>query len=130
MSKLNNATIVQPKATNFFAKPKVETQALAQQVQTPILMPVQQKIEQASTKLNNKPNEKQRGRPKNTTETKDAKLSLSLSAKQKDLLTKALESYNNSKKDDIFFKSLSMNEFVVTVLFSSSELNKLIGNYK
>ena len=126
MSKLNNATIVQPKATNFFAKAKVETPMHTQQVQTPILIPVQQKIEQASTKLNNKP----KGRPKNTTETKDAKLSLSLSAKQKDLLTKALENYNNSKKDDIFFKSLSMNEFVVTVLFSSSELNKLIGNYK
>ena len=121
MSKLSNATIVQPKATNFFAKPKLETPA--SQVQTPIAIPTQPQAEQPSTKLNNRP----KGRPKNTTETKDAKLSLSLSAKQKTLLTQALENYNNSKKDDIFFKPLSMNEFVITVVFSSGELNKLIG---
>ena len=108
MSKLDNASIVPSKATNFFAKKPLETPNVAQQI----------------AKIANK-TEKPKGRPKKATETKDVKLSLSLSATQKGMLANALKNYNNSKKDDIFFKPLSMNEFVITALFSSQTLLEL-----
>ncbi len=123
-SKLNNAPIVHGEPTNFFAKKpsifaKPSEQPTEQPIQNTVVMPSQVDTLPA----------KKRGRPKlENHDKKNVKLSLIFSDTQKEHLTTALAKYNEIKKDDVFFTPPSMNEFVVTLIFTNPELKKLLNS--
>ena len=121
MSKLNNAPIVHGEPTNFFAKkPSIFAKSNEQSIQNTDVAT----ISPQSTKL--KPTKK-RGRPKlENHDRKNVKFSLIFSEAQKEQLTTALARYNEIKQDDVFFTPPSMNEFVVTLIFTNLELKKLL----
>jgi len=119
-SKLNNAPIVHGEPTNFFAKkPSIFAKPNEQPIQNTVAIP-----SQADTLPI-----KKRGRPKlENHDKKNAKLSLIFSDTQKEYLTTALAKYNEIKKDDVFFTPPSMNEFVVTLIFTNPEIKKLLNS--
>ena len=117
MSKLDKAPIVHGNPTNFFAKkPFVKSnEEPVQNVDVTITAP-------QSTKPT-----KKRGRPKlEGQDKKSAKCSIIFSEAQREQLILALEKYNETKKEDVFFTPPSMNEFIVTLIFSNPELKKLL----
>ena len=122
-SKLDKAPIVHGEPTNFFAKKpsifaKPSEQPTEQPIQNTVVMPSQ---------VDTLPIKK-RGRPKlENYDRKNAKLSLIFSDAQREHLTTALAKYNEIKKDDVFFTPPSMNEFVVTLIFTNPELKKLLS---
>lgn len=118
-SKLNNAPIVHGEPTNFFAKkPSIFAKPNEQSTQNTIITHSQVDTSTA----------KKRGRPKlENHDKKNAKLSLIFSETQREQLTTALAKYNEIKKDDVFFTPPSMNEFVVTLIFTNPELKKLLS---
>ena len=121
-SKLNNAPIVHGEPTNFFAKkPSIFAKPNEQSTQNTgsVTTPSQVDISTA----------KKRGRPKlENHDKKNAKLSLIFSETQREQLTTALAKYNEIKQDDVFFTPPSMNEFVVTLIFTNPELKKLLSS--
>ena len=119
-SKLNNAPIVHGEPTNFFAKkPSIFAKPNEQAIQNTVAIPLQADTLPA----------KKRGRPKlENHDKKNVKLSLIFSDTQKEHLTTALAKYNEIKKDDVFFTPPSMNEFVVTLIFTNPELKKLLNS--
>ena len=119
-SKLNNAPMVHGEPTNFFAKkPSIFAKPNEQAIQNTVAIP-----SQADTLPI-----KKRGRPKlENHDKKNAKLSLIFSDTQKEYLTTALAKYNEIKKDDVFFTPPSMNEFVVTLIFTNPEIKKLLNS--
>ena len=119
-SKLNNAPMVHGEPTNFFAKkPSIFAKPNEQAIQNTVAIPLQ-----ADTLPG-----KKRGRPKlENHDKKNVKLSLIFSDTQKEHLTTALAKYNEIKKDDVFFTPPSMNEFVVTLIFTNPELKKLLNS--
>jgi hypothetical protein len=119
-SKLNNAPIVHGEPTNFFAKkPSIFAKHSEQPIQNTVVMPSQVDTLPA----------KKRGRPKlENHDKKNAKLSLIFSETQREQLTTALARYNEIKQDDVFFTPPSMNEFVVTLIFTNPELKKLLSS--
>ena len=121
MSKLDKAPIVHGNPTNFFAKkPSIFVKSNEEPMQNIDVAT----ISPQSTKL--KPTKK-RGRPRlEGQDKKSAKCSIIFSEAQREQLVLALEKYNETKKDDVFFTPPSMNEFVVTLIFSNPELKKLL----
>ena len=121
MSKLDKAPVVHGEPTNFFAKKSIFAKPNEQPVQSADAGTV------SPQSINIKP-AKKRGRPKfENQDKKNAKLSIIFSEAQRGQLSLALEKYNETKKSDIFFAPPSMNEFVVTLIFSNPELRKLLS---
>jgi len=130
-SKLDKAPIVHGEPTNFFAKkPSIFAKPIAQSHTPPTEQTAAQQIQNmvSTPSQDNTLPAKKRGRPKlENYDRKNAKLSLIFSDAQREHLTTALAKYNEIKKDDVFFTPPSMNEFVVTLIFTNPELKKLLN---
>lgn len=119
MSKLDKAPIVHGNPTNFFAK-------------KPFARPNEESVQNTNVTTNllqatKLQPAKKRGRPKLEGQNKkSAKCSIIFSETQKEQLILALGKYNDTKKGDVFFTPPSMNEFIVTLIFSNPELKKLL----
>jgi hypothetical protein len=121
MSKLDKAPIVHGNPTNFFAKkPSIFVKSNEEPMQNIDVATISPQLTKLKTT-------KKRGRPRlEGQDKKSAKCSIIFSEAQREQLVLALEKYNETKKDDVFFTPPSMNEFVVTLIFSNPELKKLL----